>query len=78
MSKELLIVKSKGNEGKIKVVDAKNNMRHDLKYEKLIFGRNVETLSFVFDDLDTLGYPIEKAFKMYRLRKKSELNLFFP
>ena len=78
MSKELLIVKSNGNEGKFKVVDAKNNMKHDLKYEKLIYARNAETLSFVFNDLETLGYPVEKAFKMYRLRKKRDPDIFFP
>jgi len=78
MGKELLIVKHDGNEGKFKVVDSKNNAKHDLRYEKLIFGRNVETLSYTLGDLDALGYPIEKAFKMFRQRKKSDSNVLFP
>ena len=74
---EILVAKKHGYEKiKFKVCNKERNKWSPSKYEKVIAGRDYNLLAFLFYDLNSMGYNVEKAF----LKFKSMLNepdLFF-
>lgn len=73
---ELLIVKREQDKLKFKVCDKNNNQWSPKKYEKIIASKDHNLMAYLFYDLRSMGYPIDKAY----LKFKSLLNdpeLFF-
>jgi len=78
MKEEVLIVRKQKKKDNLKI---KVCMKHTSgwsasSYERIIKTRDYNLLSFLFYDLMTMGYPIDKAFAKYK-EMKEEPELFF-
>jgi len=78
MDKEdILVVKKEGTDRiKFKVCDRNYNQWSPKKYEKVIASKDFNLLAYLFYDLHSMGFPIDKA----HLKFKTLLNepdLFF-
>jgi hypothetical protein len=73
---ELLVVKKERDKMKFKVCSRDTNGWSPKKYEKIIASKDYNLIAYLFYDLYSMGYPMEKAY----LKFKSLLNdpeLFF-
>ena len=76
--KEILIAsKHKGNDKmKFKVTDKETNRWSPARYEKIIASRDYNLLAYLFYDLNSMGYPIDKAYLKFK-QLIEEPELFF-
>jgi len=73
---EILVVKKNNTKMKFKVCDKNRKSWTPKRYEKVINGKDFNMLAYLFYDLYSMGYPVEKA----HLKFKEFLNkpdLFF-
>lgn len=76
MKDELFIVRKDNDKLKMKVVSKENKGWSPSKYEKIIANKDYNLLAYLFYDLDSMGYNIEKAFRKFK-ELKNEPDLFF-
>ena len=77
VKEEILVVKKKGyDKMKFKVCEREKNKWSPNKYEKVIAGKDFNLLAFLLYDLNSMGYPIEKAFGKFK-QLTNEPDLFF-
>jgi hypothetical protein len=77
---EILVVrkeKGRGNDKlNIKVCDKETNKWSPSRYEKIIASKDYNLLAYLFYDLNSMGYNIEKAYLKFRTLL-NEPELFF-
>lgn len=73
---ELLIVKKERDKLKFKAVQKQTAGWSPNKYEKVIKSKDYHLLAYLFYDLFSMGYPIEKAYNEFR-KLANEPDLFF-
>ena len=74
---EILVVKKKGNtKMKFKVCDKNKNSWTPKRYEKIIPSKDYNLLAYLFYDLYSMGYPVEKAHLKFK-DMLSKPDLFF-
>lgn len=66
MTEEILVVKKAGDKMKFKICDKGTNNWSPKKYEKIIASRDFNLLAFLFYDLHSMGYPVERAYLKYK------------
>lgn len=74
--KELLIIKKERDKMRFRVCDKETNKWSPNRYEKVIAGKDYNLLAFLFYDLNSMGYPIEKAFTRFK-QLLNKPDLFF-
>ena len=73
---EILIASKRGNKLKFKVCDRAKNEWTPKKYEKVLACKDYNMLAFLFYDLHSMGFPVEKAYIKFKSMMK-EPELFF-
>ena len=73
---ELLIAKKDKDKMKFKVVKRHTAGWSPNKYEKIIANKDYHLLAYLFYDLYSMGYPIEKAYNEFK-KLVNEPDLFF-
>lgn len=73
---ELLVVKKDRERLKFKTVKRHHAGWSPNKYEKIVSGKDYHLLAYLFYDLFSMGYPIEKAYNEFK-RLANEPDLFF-
>lgn len=73
---EILIAKKEGEKMKIKTVRKHSQGWSPNKYEKILNGKDYHLLAYLFYDLYSMGYPVEKAYNEFR-KLANEPDLFF-
>lgn len=74
---ELLIVKKEGPDKlKFKVCDKNHNQWSPKKYEKIIANKDHNLIAYLFYDLYSMGYPMEKSYLKFKAML-NEPELFF-
>lgn len=76
MKDELLVAKKTKGKMKFKVCNREHNSWSPSKYEKIIANKDFNLLAYLFYDLYSLGYPVEKAYQKFR-ELVNEPDLFF-
>lgn len=76
MDKEDILIVKKRDEDKIKFKVCKKHQKgwSPAKYEKIIAGKDYKMLAFLIYDLNSMGYPMDRAYlKFKELFDKPEL-----
>ena len=73
---EILIVQRKADKLKFKVCDKNTNQWSPRKYEKIIASRDYNLLALVLYDLNSMGYPVSKAYTQFK-KLSGDPDLFF-
>jgi hypothetical protein len=73
---EILIARKENDKLKFKVCDRNRNQWTPKKYEKIIASRDFNMLAYLFYDLYSMGYPVEKAYLKFK-DMLNEPELFF-
>ena len=76
MTREILIVKRERDKLKIKVCDKETNRWSPSRYEKIIANKDYNLLGYLFFDLNSMGYNVEKAYRKFK-NILNEPDLFF-
>jgi hypothetical protein len=76
MKEEILIVKKEQDKLKFKVCDKNRNQWSPKKYEKIIPNKDYNLLAYLFFDLNSMNYPVEKAYLKFKTLL-NEPELFF-
>lgn len=73
---ELLVVKKDRERLKFKTVKKHSAGWSPNKYEKIVTNKDYHLLAYLFYDLSSMGYPIEKAYNEFK-KLANEPDLFF-
>lgn len=78
MTNEILVVKKDKHRDrmKFKVANKETNRWSPSKYEKIIINRDTNLLAYLFFDLNSMGYNVDKAYAKYK-ELLHEPELFF-
>lgn len=78
MKEEILVIKKeKGSEKlKFKICNKETNSWSPSRYEKVIANKDYNLLAYLFYDLHSMGYNVEKAFAKFK-NFMNEPELFF-
>ena len=76
MDKEILVVKKSKDKLKFKITEKETNRWSPSRYEKIISSKDYNLLAYLFYDLQTMGYNVEKAYSKFKLLL-NEPELFF-
>ena len=74
---EILIANNKNGKMNFKVTQRKMNAWAEARYKKVIPGKDMNLLAYLFLDLQMMGYPVDKAYEKYRNLLKGGPELFF-
>jgi hypothetical protein len=76
MKEEILVVKKDRDKIKFKVCEKETNQWSPPKYEKIIASKDYHLLAYLFYDLYSMGYNVDKAFSTFK-SLLNEPDLFF-
>lgn len=76
MKEEILVVKKDRQKLKVKVTAREHNNWSPARYEKVIASQDYNLIAYLFYDLNSMGYNIEKAYHKFK-QLLNEPDLFF-
>jgi hypothetical protein len=74
---EILVVKKQNDKMKFKVCNKESNRWSPSRYEKIIKSKDYNLLALLFYDLNSMGYPINRAYSRFKELSTSDPDLFF-
>lgn len=77
MAEDILFYKKVDNGIKFVITEKRANSRMEDTYKKTVINKDYNSLAFLFYDLWTQGYPIEKAYNKFKEFINDKDGLFF-